>query len=624
MEGMPVATTFRALMAATLLPLPALALDILPPGKTALGRGATVPWITYEAEAGTLKGGATSVGPGRKLGTLDGEASGRRAVVLEAVGASVEWAALADANALVLRHSIPDAPGGGGQEANLGLYVNGVRKADLKATSRHSWIYGNDDVQTDNPASGPARKLYDEIQLLFQGFAIAKGDVVMLRKDAGDAAASYAIDFLELEQAPPALAKPAGFISITDHGAVPGDGNNDDEAIRKAVAAVQAGQGSGVWMPAGLWLQGAKIRTRNVKIHGAGMWHTRLYCPNRSTEPDGGYTGFVIEGDNSEFRDFSVRGWGGVRDQGGKAWMGPAYKGTVLERVWAEQVECGYWVGGRSESNGLTVKDSRFRNTGADAVNLCNGSVNGVIDNCHARNTGDDGFAVWSARDLFAQPCVNNVIRNSTVQLPWRASCFAIYGGRGNRIENCLGADAMTYPGLTVSSEHNPFPMEGASVDGVTLNRCGGQYWNPPQQFGAVWIYSHDQGFANVTLKNLSILEPAFQGIHLQSNSQAMSAVTVENVTITRPPTFGIQIKAEARGSATFRNISVGVTSPSLVLVNQSPAFQATQENVQANTTGLRRSAAVPLLRPVASGAARDALGRALRAPALAVQPRYR
>lgn len=582
-----VSRTLRVSALLASLAMPGLAGDILPAGKTPWTRGAVVPWITYEAELGTPKGGASIIGPGRRLGTADGEASGRRAVMLTATGASVEWTAVTPANALVLRVSIPDAAGGGGQSHTLGLYVNGVRKASLKVTSAHAWLYGDDNTQGDTPGAG-TRKIYDETQLLLSGFAIAVGDVVMLRKDAEDQAAHYAVDFIELENAPAPLAKPAGYISILDHGAVANDGGNDDEAIRKAVAAVQAGQGAGVFIPAGLFLQGAKIRTRNVKIQGAGIWHSKLYCPNRSEEPDGGYTGFVIEGDGSEFRDFAVFGWGGTRNQGGKAFMGSAYKNTVIERMWVEHVECGFWVGGRSESTGLLIKDSRFRNTGADAVNLCNGNLNGVIDNCHARHTGDDAFAIWSARDLYGQPCVNNVIRNSTAQLPWRAACFAIYGGRGNRIENCQGIDALTYPGLTLSSDFNPYPMESATVDGLTLVRCGGQYYNPPQPFGAVWIYSIGQAYNNVTVRNLTISEPTFSGIHFQSAGMAMGGVLVENVSVIRPATYGIQIKAESLGSATLKNISVGTASPSQVLVNQSPSFKVTQEGV-GQVSGLRR-----------------------------------
>jgi hypothetical protein len=551
------------------------------------GRGATVPWIEYEAEDGVTKGGASVAGPGRKLGTPDGEASGRKAVMLRNAGDGVEWIASASANSIVVRNSIPDAPGGGGQEATLGLYVNGARKASLRLSSVHSWVYGDDATQTDNPANGPARKIYDESQLLFQGFSVNKGDVVKLQKDGQDAAAWYAIDFIDMEQVAPPLAKPDGFLSITDGGqgwapAVPDDGKSDDNAINQCIRAAQAGKFKGVWIPPGTFQQDDKFQAKAVKIQGAGMWYSKLHCPNQGEDPGWGRTGFIVTGDGAEFRDFAIFGWGGTRTQGGKAWVNSAFKGTVIERMWVESVQCAYWVGGPQESTNLLVKDCRFRNTGADAVNLCNGNLNGLIVNCHARNTGDDAFAIWSARDLYAQPCRNNVIRDCTVQITWRAACFAIYGGSGNRIENCVGSDALTYPGLTVSSEFNPYPMEGATVDGLTLYRCGATYWDPDQQFGAVWLFAADNTFNNVVLRNLDIISPTYQGLHLQSrNGMAMNQVLFENVKVSDPTTYGVQIKAGATGTAMFRNLVVNAPANVPAVANQSAAFTLIRESTQ-------------------------------------------
>ncbi|MDB5106934.1 MAG: hypothetical protein JWP91_4623 [Fibrobacteres bacterium] len=554
-------------------------------------RGAVVPWISYEAEDGVARGGAYVAGPGRKLGTPEGEASGRKTVMLKDAGSSIEWVASAPANSIVIRNSIPDAPNGGGQEATLSLYVNGQKKASLKLSSVHSWIYGDDATQTDSPANGPARKIYDESRLLFNGFSVAKGDVVQLKKDAGDAAAWYAVDFVDLEQVAPPLAKPDGYVSITDPGpswagAVPNDGVPDDNVINQCIWAAQAGKYKGVFIPAGTFDQANKIQAKGVKIQGAGMWHTKLYCGAKGEDAGWGQTGFIVTGDAAEFRDFSIFGWGGTRTQGGKAWVNSAFRNTVIERMWVESVQCAYWVGGPQESTNLLIKDCRFRNTGADAVNLCNGNLNGIVDNCHARNTGDDAFAIWSARDLYSQPCRNNVIRNCTVQITWRAACFAIYGGTGNRIENCVGSDALTYPGLTVSSEFNPFPMVSATVDGLTLNRCGATYWDVNQQFGAVWLFAAENTMTGVTIRNLDVVNPTYQGIHLQSkNAMPMDNILFENVTISNPTTYGVQVKAGTAGSALFRNVVVKSATPVPAMANQSSAFRVMTEAGTGSST---------------------------------------
>lgn len=605
-NSFPRRPAYPAASAKPFAPVLALALACALMGaRPIMARGATVPWISYEAEDGAVKGGALVKGPGRKLGTVEGEASGRKAVVLASTGASVEWTALAAANSIVVRNSIPDAPNGGGLDATLSLYINGQKKASLKLTSAHSWIYGGDQTQTDDPKNGPARKIYDETQLLFNGFSIAKGDIVQLKKDAEDGAASYAIDFIDLEQVAPALPLPAGYISITEGGhawaaAVPDDGNSDDDAIRQCIIAAQNGKYAGVYIPPGTYTQTVKYQAMNVKIQGAGMWYSKIYCPNKEENGDRGKTGFEITGNGAEFRDFAVFGWGGMRDQGGKAFANSAFKGTILERMWIESVQCGFWVGGKDESTGLIIKDSRIRNTGADGVNLCNGNQGALIVNCHARNTGDDAFAIWSASDLYPHPCANNIIRDCTVQITWRAACFAIYGGTGNRIENCLGSDALTYPGLTVSTYFSPYPFESAMVDGLTLYRCGATYWDPNQQFGAIWVFSSGGNVTNLTIRNVETIDPTYQGIHLQSeNGGAMVNVLFENVTITNPTTFGVEIKAGTNGTATFRNVHL-VAPPSIPMMTNETggAFKAVSE--PGSGIGIRPIA--PALQSMAGG----------------------
>jgi hypothetical protein len=568
-----------------------------------VGRGAQVPWIEYEAEDGTCNGSAQVIGPSRALGTPAGEASGRKAVMLDQTNASVEWTALRAANSIVIRVCIPDAPAGGGIEAPISLYINGTHKADITISSAHNWIYGDDANQTDVPGPG-ARKIYSEANMLFKGFSISSGDKVMLRKDASDNAAYYSVDLIDLEQVGAPIPIPAGYISITDANqtwaaAKPDDGVSDDNAINQCIAAAQAGKFAGVYIPEGTFQQDQKIMTTHVKIQGAGMWYSKLYCPNKSEDAGWGQTGFNVNGDSCEFLDFALWGWGGVRAQGGKAWVNSAHKNTVIERMWIEDVQCGYWVGGNQESTNLLVRDCRIRNTGADGINLCNGSLNCIIENCTARGTGDDGFAIWSATDLWPHPCTNNVIRNCTVQLPWRAACFAIYGGKGNRIENCIGADALTYPGLTVSSEFNPYAFESATVDGVTLNRCGGHYFKGypwEGDFGAIWLRADQNPTNGITIRNVDVIDPSYQAILVQG-AGAFTNTLLENITISNPTTVGIQIKADISGGATFRNVTMISNLYSVPrLLKQSANFTLTEEVVSAAPmTSLAKELAVKI-----------------------------
>ena len=542
-------------------------------GVSPPSRGAIVPWIEYEAEDGTTTG--EIVGPGRAPGTPAGEASGRRAVILDAPGEHVTWTVARDANAIVVRYSLPDAPGGGGIDGTLGLYVDGVKRASLALSSRQAWIYGDDATQVDHPSAGPPRRIYTETHRLLDP-GIAAGASLSLRVDAGDTAPTYAIDFIDLEDVAPPLSRPPGFVSITDGGhpwpaAVADDGRPDDQAIQQCLDAARAGQFAGVYLPPGTFDHQHKLRVAGATVQGAGMWHTTLYNADLTEDPGPGQTGFLITGGGATFRDFAIVGnTGGLRHQGGKAWVGPAFDDTRIENMWVENVQCGYWVGGAAPSSRLVIRNSRFRNTGADAVNLCNGARDSVLENNHARNTGDDAFAIWSATDLYPQPATGNVIRRSTVQITWRAAAFAIYGGTDNRIEDSVAYDTLTYPGLTVSSEFQPFPLVSATVENLTLVRTGGTYWGG-QEFGSIWVRADQDPIRGITLRHLDVIDPAHQGIHVQGDGGALHDVLIEDVTITRPRTYGVQVQAGAAGRATFRDVTVidpGVAG----IVNQAPA----------------------------------------------------
>jgi hypothetical protein len=83
-----------------------------------------------------------------------------------------------------------------------------------------------------------------------------------------------------------------------------------------------------------------------------------------------------------------------------------------------------------------------MRNTIADGINFCVGMNQSTIENCAARGTGDDCFAIWPA--VFASqqfPPGFNLITHCTAQLPFLANGSAIYGRENNKIKNCSFED---------------------------------------------------------------------------------------------------------------------------------------------------------------------------------------
>ncbi|SCF79459.1 Pectate lyase superfamily protein [Streptomyces sp. Cmuel-A718b] len=429
-----------------------------------VGRGAAVPYTELEAEKADYEGTLLQSDAERTFGHTNfaTESSGRESVRLNSTGEYVEFNSTAPANSIVVRNSIPDAPGGGGREATISLYADGefVRKLDL--SSKHSWLYGNTDSPEGltNTPGGDARRLFDESHaLLTETYPV--GTKFRLQRDASDNAAFYIIDLIDLEQVAAPTSQPSGCVSITTYGAVANDGLDDTAAIQRAVTANQNGEIDCVWIPAGQWRQEQKILTddpldrgqfnqvgiRDVTIRGAGMWHSQLYTltpPHEAggiNHPHEGNFGFDID-ENTQISDIAIFGSGTIRGgdgnhEGGVALNGRFGKDTKISNVWIEHANVGVWAG-RDFTNipelwnpgdGVEFTGMRIRNTYADGINFANGTRNSTVYNSSFRNTGDDALAVWSSKYVKDQSVDighDNSFRNNTIQLPWRANGIAI------------------------------------------------------------------------------------------------------------------------------------------------------------------------------------------------------
>ena len=120
------------------------------------GRGAQVPFTTYEAEAGNRTSGKVVMMtgfPAPRTVMPEFEASGRGYVQLSATGDHLEFANVRAANTIVIRHCIPDAPGGGG------ITVWRKRRGQDGQFGRHSKVHRCSESQRqkrmDSSAQGP-------------------------------------------------------------------------------------------------------------------------------------------------------------------------------------------------------------------------------------------------------------------------------------------------------------------------------------------------------------------------------------------------------------------------------------------------------------------------------------
>src|ERR1700730_15501636 len=166
------------------------------------GAGAALPYVELSAHNATPNG--TILGPDYKLVDVASDAVDRQAVQLTQ-GKSVTFTLPQQANSINLRYSIPDAAGGGGINASLSIYINGVKQAnDLQLTSKYSWLYGtpgfgdcNGNVWSQSPG-GTAHHQFDEVHTFLP--QMAAGSIVKLQVDAENTASWYAIDVADFRQ----------------------------------------------------------------------------------------------------------------------------------------------------------------------------------------------------------------------------------------------------------------------------------------------------------------------------------------------------------------------------------------------------------------------------------------
>jgi len=536
--------------------------------------GADMPWITYEAEG--MKTSSVVLGPRYDPNLVETESSGQKCVKLVATGEFLEFTAAAKANALVVRYSLPDAKEGGGTHAGLDLYVNGAKVRSLALTSRYSWLYGKYPF-SNQPADGKPRNFFDELRV--KGLNIGKNDVVRLQRS--DANAEYCIvDLIDLEDVPGPLAAPENSLNVLDFGADQKGEFDATSALRKCIAEAQK-QGKPVWVPAGDYkLTGEILLPSSVTVQGAGMWHTTFVGDSSLYDQAARRVRFKLAGRDIHLADFSIIGRLNYRNDNepNDGIVGAGCADSSVSNVWLEHTKVGIWI-----YNGvnLVIEGCRFRNTVADGVNLCVGTSGTVIQNCAARGTGDDCFAIWPAAS--DQGFVGkgpksggNVIRRCTGQLTFLANGAAIYGGASNRIEDCRFTDIGTGCGILISTTF-PTSDENRKIDnnfsGTTLVtncelvRCGG-YDHSWAWRGSLQICMDRRSISGLTVSHVIIQDSISSGITIvgpgsPKGDGTLSGATFDMVNIVNSgiggsPHHDLWVRKDAFGSVALRNSTIG------------------------------------------------------------------
>jgi F5/8 type C domain/CARDB len=540
-----------------------------------VGRGANMPYDMYEAEDGTVGGGATVIGPNRTIGDLAGEASGRKAVTLGSTGSYVQWTTKNPTNTLVTRFSMPDSSGGGGQTSTLSIYVDGVFHKSITLTSRYAWLYGAEASPGNSPSSGAPRHIYDEANVMLDT-SVPAGHTIRLQKDSGNPL-TYTIDFVNLEQVS-ALANPDPAKYAVPNGFTHADVQSALDRVRMDTTGTLVG----VYLPAGTYdtSQKFQIYGKAVQVVGAGVWYTRFTTPQGQENTDAGFA-VQSSANGSSFKHLAFFGNYTSRIDGpGKVWGELSnISNLTIDDVWVEHTVCMYWG---VHNDHVTIKNARIRDTFADGVNFTSDSTALSVSNSEGRSNGDDAFALFSAIDGGGSVGNHgNVFENLSATLTWRAAGLAVYGGYDNIFRNIYIADMLTYSGITVSSLDFGYPFVGfgssppTQFQSISLVRAGGHFWGN-QTFGAIWCFAASKEFRGIRFSDVDIIDPTYSGIMFQSKypeAQPITDTTFTNISISGAQRsgdafdaksgFGIWVnempeagQGPAVGSATFTNLT--------------------------------------------------------------------
>ena len=567
----------------------------LAPVPRVRGVGAVTPFTVVEAESGTLGGGATirAFTPGSPVpsaATLELEASGMALVELNATGEFVSVTnPVANANAIVIRNSIPDAANGGGITNTINLYVDGVFRQAVTLSSRQSWVYRGATTNPDDPnAGGMPYRFYNEDRTFITGAPIAFGSIITLQKDSTNSAAFYDIDCVDLENVPAPLTQPANSLSITaaPYNADPTFTTDSTTAIKNCINDAR-NQKKSVWIPQGKFmlnhLASGGLDISGVTVDGAGVWYSTLYrnvpLPPITTP----WRSNIHLGANSTMRDVFVDSDAIYRSIGGVSGddYGVTSSGTnwLVERIWVQHCDANWMSGSLG-----TFRDSRVYGSWADGINLNNGNapdgsqkgISLTASNNFVRGSGDDNIATYSDSGASGtNPEMQNtrIINNTTVAAYW-ANGLRIAGGTNVTVQGNLITSAPSDSGMEVSVFGTTgHPLDSALVADNVILRGGG--WNGTDRHG---MHVGSSTTTRATITNNIIRDALRAGLNIDNHGEAL--IVSRNV-IDHPAKQGVLIDSGVSGTGLLEyNMVTNLNAGQAQFVNNaSGTFLTTEIN---------------------------------------------
>lgn len=476
--------------------------------------GATMPYTRYDSESAELSGGAElRSSENFDRDNIASQASRQSYVALPSAGAAAEWTVTAEGDGVVMRFTMPDSNDGKGRYGSLDIDVNGVKAKTIELNSYHAWVYfhsGQYDDGEDTYTSGDISCFaFDEVHFKLDT-PLVPGDKIRVR-NSGAGGMEYGVDFLEIEPVPAPIPVPSDAVIY--------QGGDLEAAIEQAT---EEGKKT-VYIPAGTHEFGRyiTIKGNGIKITGAGMWHTNIkFTSDKRDNPGGG-----VKGDCSqmEFCHMYIDSNINTRRSGQyHGFCGYWGNNTVIHNIWQEHFVSGFWIADYDKSRttkNLRILNCRIRNNYADGVNFHLGTSYSTVYNCSVRNNGDDGLAMWN----LDQPGIGDELQNmfcyNTIDLGWRASFIAIFGGDRHWIYNNYLCDTFLAAGVRMNGYYSGYRFSNTSLilfENNVFVRCGSKADIANNHYHAIDI--EDSHPKNVEFRNTTIYGSQDGDIHLDGS----------------------------------------------------------------------------------------------------------
>ena len=471
--------------------------------------GASMPYTRLDfndTNAGSLNNGATlKTSPDWDAFNKATQASNQAYVALP-VGGSMTWRLGKNdrGDGVTVRYTIKDSfEGEKGQaggyaeaEGHLVFKVGNevVGEVDLSSYYMYQYFtYGSGSPSQSSGKDAAPSFCFDERHVRLSRI-LKEGDELTVECTRGE---EVGVDFVELEVVPDPIdpSEDAGgraIFNVADYGAKKDTPSFDNRsAFEKAFKAASA-VGGIMYVPEGTWYMGhngqgghgiLSLTGKNVKVTGAGIWHTNIQFTGWE-QFGGGISGGNPANcggnvmDNIEWCHMYINS--NLSDRHGenavyKCFMDIWCAGSVIHDVWEQHFECGLWFGDYNSSplrtSEVKVINCRIRDNYADGVNFCRGTSHSTVYNCSVRNNGDDGLACWDDPATNTQD--GNTFCYNTIDFIWRAGAIAIYGGVNQHVYDNYLSDTFMASGIHCNDIFSRKSMDNVLIEENVLVRCG-------------------------------------------------------------------------------------------------------------------------------------------------------